>query len=52
MKTPKVYIIVLVVMFTFLLLSSFRAWILVAFAMFAAITLGRYFIFRRGMEED
>jgi len=51
MKTPKVYIIILVVMFSFLLLSPFRDLIIIFGVLFGAITLGRYLIFKREGEE-
>ena len=47
---PPVYIIILVVLFSFLLLSRFRVFIIIGGVLFAAVTLGRYLIWRREQE--
>ena len=49
-QTPML-IIIGVVMFTFLLLSPYKVWIIIGGIVFAAITLGRYLIFKAGQEE-
>lgn len=49
---PPIYIIILIVMFSFLLLSRFRVFIIIGFVLFAAYTLIRYLFWSARREEE
>jgi len=51
MKQTSIFLIIGVVMFSFLLLSPYKVWIIILAIFLAAITLGRYLIFKAGQEE-
>jgi len=51
MKQTSIFIIIGVVMFSFLLLSPYKVWVLIGGIFFAVITLCRYLIFKAGQEE-